>query len=108
MKYRKLYILLVVMAMSLSAYAFPTSTYADHSALSSGKWVKIAVEKSGIYRITASDISKWGFSKISAIRIYGYGGKPISEDTARKRHQHCCRQTQPRDKGSAGRKKSGP
>ena len=56
MKYRKLYILLVVMAMSLSAYAFPTSTYADHSALSSGKWVKIAVEKSGIYRITASDI----------------------------------------------------
>ena len=79
MKYRKLYILLVVMAMSLSAYAFPTSTYADHSALSSGKWVKIAVEKSGIYRITASDISKWGFSKISDIRIYGYGGKPISE-----------------------------
>lgn len=38
----------------------------------------------------------------------GRGGKPISEDTARKRHQHCCRQTQPRDKGSAGRKKSGP
>ncbi|MDD2960503.1 MAG: type IX secretion system sortase PorU [Muribaculaceae bacterium] len=59
--------------------AFNTSVYSATSNLKSGKWVKVKVEKDGIYRITQSDIAKWGFSNIENIRVYGYGGAPISD-----------------------------
>ena len=55
------------------------SAYAKQSALSSGNWIKIKITETGIHTITKADISKWGFSDLSKIRIFGYGGKPISE-----------------------------
>ncbi len=54
--------------------AASTSVYADHSVLSSGKWAKIRVPKSGIYQLTSALIKKAGFSDLSKIKIYGYGG----------------------------------
>jgi hypothetical protein len=48
------------------------------SVLSSGYWYKIKVYKSGIYKITYSDLLGMGFSNLSNIRIYGNGGKQIS------------------------------
>ncbi|MCQ2254017.1 MAG: type IX secretion system sortase PorU [Bacteroidaceae bacterium] len=62
--------------------------YADHSVLSSGKWAKISVKETGIHAITPEVIKKAGFSDISKVRLYGYGGncqpEALSTDYLRK------------------------
>lgn len=53
--------------------------YAEHSVLSKGKWAKIRVSSSGIHQLTASTIKSAGFSDLSKVRIYGYGGYLVPE-----------------------------
>lgn len=53
--------------------------YAEHSVLSQGKWAKIRVSDSGIHQLTASTIKSAGFSDLSKVRIYGYGGYLVPE-----------------------------
>ena len=48
--------------------------YAEHSVLQSGTWAKIRIPTSGIYQITSSLARTCGFSDISKVKIYGYGG----------------------------------
>ena len=48
--------------------------YADHSVLSSGKWVKIAITQDGIYSLTRANLKKMGFSNPDNVHLYGYGG----------------------------------
>ena len=63
-----------------TASAFDNSFYAENSKLASGKWVKVSVDESGIYQITADDIRNWGLgSDLSQIHVFGYGGAPLSE-----------------------------
>lgn len=50
------------------------SRYAQHSVLATGKWAKIRVPSSGIYQLTDALIRKAGFSNLSKVKIYGYGG----------------------------------
>ena len=50
------------------------SPYAEHSVLQSGNWAKIRVPESGIYQLTDALIRKAGFSDMSKVKIYGYGG----------------------------------
>lgn len=71
-------VLLLLMVCS-SAYGFDLSHYADTSLLATGKWVKVAVNESGIYQITASDASKWGLGDLSRVRVFGYGGAPMND-----------------------------
>ena len=56
----------------LNAWSFDLSFYSDTSRLATGHWVKVAVSESGIYQITSSDASKWGFSDLSRVRVFGY------------------------------------
>lgn len=53
--------------------------YAANSILATGKWAKIRVPSSGVYQITESLIRKAGFSSLSKIKIYGYGGNLQAE-----------------------------
>ena len=53
--------------------------YAEHSILSQGKWAKIRVSSSGIHQLTASTIKSAGFSDLSKVKIYGYGGNLVPE-----------------------------
>mgnify|MGYP001169637189 FL=1 len=55
------------------------SIYADHSVLSSGNWAKIRVPSTGVYQLTDAIIKKAGFSDLSKVKIYGYGGNLQSE-----------------------------
>ena len=48
--------------------------YADHSVLSTGRWVKIGVPSSGIYQLTSDLVTRAGFSDITKVKVYGYGG----------------------------------
>lgn len=56
-----------------------TSRYADNSLLASGTWAKIRVEETGVYELTQSLIEQAGFSDLSKVRIYGYGGNMLPE-----------------------------
>lgn len=53
--------------------------YKGESVLNSGKWYKIRVTDSGVYRMTADFLSRTGFSDPSKVRLYGYGGALLPE-----------------------------
>lgn len=55
------------------------TTYASNSALASGKWKKISVTESGMYKLTYSDIKNMGIDP-AKVQIYGYGGKLLAEN----------------------------
>jgi len=54
-------------------------TYTPNSVLASGKWKKISVTESGIYKLTYSDIKNMGIDP-DKVQIYGYGGKLLNEN----------------------------
>ena len=62
-----------------TALAYDAARYAPHSKLAEGRWVKIAVDHSGIFQITAADARNWGFPDLSKVHVYGFGGAPLSE-----------------------------
>lgn len=76
---RILFALILSLVHWASAIAAGES-YATHSALSSGRWVKIRVEQSGVYKLTASALSQMGFADPSKVSVHGYGGWMLEED----------------------------
>lgn len=58
-----------------------SNTYKSSSVLSTGKWHKIAVEKTGIYKMNYQDFADMGIhvNDPRNIRVYGYGGGPLPE-----------------------------
>lgn len=56
------------------AQASPSERYAAHSVLSTGRWAKIRVPSTGIYSLTDALIRRAGFSNLSKVKVYGYGG----------------------------------
>lgn len=58
---------------------FTPLTYRQNSALSSGKWVKIGVEKTGVYEISYATLREMGFSDPSKVSVYGKGGTVLPE-----------------------------
>ena len=61
------------------AAASPAERYATSSVLSTGKWVRVAVEENGVHKITDSELKKMGFASPSKVRLYGYGGHILPE-----------------------------
>ena len=49
------------------------NSYADHSVLANGKWIKIAIKETGFYKLTYSDIVTMGLDP-QKFRIFGNGG----------------------------------
>lgn len=60
-------------------YALPRNFYAKESKLASGKWVKIKVGYTGVFKLTYEDLIKAGFSKPDDVKVYGYGGEILPE-----------------------------
>lgn len=52
-------------------------TILSNSILSSGVWVKVGVQKNGIYKILYEDLVKYGFSNPENISVWGNGGKQL-------------------------------
>ncbi len=67
------------LTVALSASALPPEAYTEQSVLSSGKWVKISVEQTGMHYIPNSTLAAWGFKNPAAVRIHGYGGRMLSD-----------------------------
>ncbi|MDE6813200.1 MAG: hypothetical protein K2J28_05145 [Duncaniella sp.] len=74
---RQIFTFLTILAVNLTSSAFPTDVYAPASVLSSGRWIKVSVEESGMHYIPAATLRSWGFSDPSKVRIFGYGGARI-------------------------------
>lgn len=70
------FLLCFCLSFSLEA----SGRYADNSVLSKGHWVKIQIEKDGIYKLTYSELKNMGFDDPSKVAVYGYGGWPLEED----------------------------
>ncbi len=77
-RYISILCLLLATAMQ-QARALPVTHYAPDSRLAEGKWVKISVATTGLYRITTSQLRQWGFSNPEKVYVYGYGGHRIPD-----------------------------
>ena len=65
--------------IGLEAQAFDATKYASSSRLASGRWVKIEIDKEGMYEITHDQLAEMGFNDPSKVKIYGQGGYLIAE-----------------------------
>lgn len=54
-------------------------TYTSNSVLSQGKFVKIRITDSGIYKLTYEDLVSMGINPAN-VRIFGYGGNVLEQD----------------------------
>lgn len=85
MNHRKFYMIMIfTVATYLLAIAKPLSKGpVAHSILSSGKWIKLAIKTTGIYKITYSDLQKMGIDPATInpadLRIFGNGGGMLPE-----------------------------
>ena len=74
-------IYIFIIGLLLCSYTWADgSRYASNSLLSEGKWVKIRVDKTGIYKLSYADLKNMGFSDPSKVSVHGYGGWPLDED----------------------------
>ena len=64
--------LLRVQAQRRAAAA--SDRYAENSVLSTGSWAKIRIPATGIYQLTSDLVRRAGFSDLSKVKLYGYGG----------------------------------
>ena len=62
-----------------SAETAPQDRYTHSSVLSDGKWVKIKVSESGVYKLSYSTLRSMGFKDPSKVRLFGYGGAVLPE-----------------------------
>lgn len=72
----KIFVSIVLAAVCVSANA---KGEACASRLASGKWVKVEIPSTGMYELTAGELSAMGFNDITRVRIYGQGGYVLSE-----------------------------
>lgn len=81
--YKKIYTFITLILLSVLApavaRALSADTYAATSRLASGKWVKIAVNRSGMYLLTDQQLREWGFSNPAAVKVYGYGAQRVPD-----------------------------
>lgn len=55
------------------------NSFVPTSRMATGKWVKIRVSDTGVYKITNSELLKMGFSDPANVKLFGYGGHLLPE-----------------------------
>ncbi len=71
--------LIAVALCPVTAAAFSADTYAGHSVLAEGRWIKVCVKKTGIHFISVSSLREWGFANPESVKIFGYGGNRLPD-----------------------------
>lgn len=80
MRYRLLlFVIISLMSMGETLFAFAPAYWSSSSKLAQGKWMKMGVAESGVYKLTFDDLRRAGFSNPDRVKIYGYGGAMLSE-----------------------------
>lgn len=57
----------------------PSDRYTHESVLSRGRWIKIGITESGIYKLSYSKLRGMGFQNPDSVRLFGYGGAMLPE-----------------------------
>lgn len=65
--------------MSVTERNLARQSYAPTSVLANGRFVKIAVVNTGVYRLTYEDLNSMGVTPAN-VRIFGYGGEVLDQD----------------------------
>lgn len=52
------------------------------------RWVRIAIERTGLYVLTESQLRAWGFADPKRVGVYGTGGAMLPEDLSLLRERH--------------------
>lgn len=65
---------IIAVCAAFPVLALSPDFYTESSVLSSGRWVKIRVNESGIQQITHEQLKQWGFDDPSKVTVYGFGG----------------------------------
>lgn len=77
---RKFLYIFAFIFTSLTAHAQDASNrYVEHSVMATGKWVKISVDKAGVYQLTNSTLRSMGFSNPDNVRLYGLNREMLPE-----------------------------
>jgi hypothetical protein len=79
-----------VQAVRSSAKAAKTHTYAASSVLRSGSWYKVSVTKTGVHKVTYSDLASLGMSvsglASAQLSLFGNGGAMLPEANGKERY----------------------
>ncbi|MDE6134903.1 MAG: hypothetical protein K2F79_04950, partial [Muribaculaceae bacterium] len=70
----KLILIAIISITAPCAKAYQPSHYAASSRLSSGHWVKISVDTTGVFAISHERLRQWGFQNPGNVAVYGFGG----------------------------------
>lgn len=62
----------------LKVKAATRHSYASNSVLANGKFVKIQITESGVYKLTYEDLNSMGVTPAN-VRIFGYGGEVLEQ-----------------------------
>ncbi|MDE6271985.1 MAG: hypothetical protein K2M31_03155 [Muribaculaceae bacterium] len=63
---------------STASAAYTQANFAKSSRLATGKWVKIAIDKTGVYEISYEALRNMGFPNPEKVGIYGRGNRQFS------------------------------
>ena len=78
-----LFLLVFLLGCPVFGQTASAGHFADHSVLSTGKWYKVGIAESGVYKLTYSDLSSLGMDvdRVNPrnIRVYHNGGGTLSE-----------------------------
>ena len=76
---RRLLLILTAVLSFMPLWAEDGDDYATNSVLSSGTWVKIRIDKPGVYQITNSSLRSMGFSNPDRVKLYGMNMEILPE-----------------------------
>lgn len=71
---------LLLLILLTAGKAKAAVTFKTSSVLSTGKWVKIKVEESGVYEISYDQLRQYGFSDPEKVKVFGTGGNIATEN----------------------------
>ena len=77
---RKIATALFLAGIAFAADAYDINYYASSSRLSTGKWVKIKVTRTGMQQITHEQLKEWGFDDPDKVSVFGYGGNVLTSE----------------------------
>lgn len=74
MNLKRIFFLSLIFLTTHGAEIYASFNFKTTSRLSSGKWVKIEIDATGLYQIPYSQLTEMGFEDPSAVGVYGRGG----------------------------------
>lgn len=79
------HVLLMAVLVSVSAVHANIHSFNSQSVLSSGKFVKIRIKETGIYKLSFEDLNSMGVNP-GNVRIFGYGGALLPQSFLMAKH----------------------